>query len=183
MSKSCCLFPCRRHVSLHQLLEEWRSPTATGLERLLFGKYFLHFVVSLWLVSFKFMFWIWWFVAVKSASTRRVLSSWSGSCLSKGLWGKLLRTSRWAAARTDGYSFTLYFFSITINIFIAMLCWFVMQTDLRFQSHAVLALQEAAEAYLVGLFEDTNLCAIHAKRVTIMPKDIQLARRIRGERA
>ena len=57
------------------------------------------------------------------------------------------------------------------------------QTDLRFQSHAVLALQEAAEAYLVGLFEDTNLCAIHAKRVTIMPKDIQLARRIRGERA
>nr|VDC88884.1 unnamed protein product [Brassica rapa] len=56
-------------------------------------------------------------------------------------------------------------------------------TDLRFQSHAVLALQEAAEAYLVGLFEDTNLCAIHAKRVTIMPKDIQLARRIRGERA
>ena len=43
--------------------------------------------------------------------------------------------------------------------------------------------QEAAEAYLVGLFEDTNLCAIHAKRVTIMPKDMQLARRIRGERA
>ena len=41
-------------------------------------------------------------------------------------------------------------------------------------------LQEATKAYLVGLFEDTNLCAIHAKRVTIMPKDIQLARRIRG---
>ena len=53
----------------------------------------------------------------------------------------------------------------------------------RFQSAAVKALQEAAEAYLVGLFEDTNLCAIHAKRVTIIPKDIQLARRIRGERA
>ena len=52
----------------------------------------------------------------------------------------------------------------------------------RFQSAAIMALQEAAEAYLVGLFEDTNLCAIHAKRVTIMPKDIQLARRIRGER-
>ncbi|XP_053567231.1 histone H3-like [Bombina bombina] len=57
------------------------------------------------------------------------------------------------------------------------------KTDLRFQSAAVMALQEASEAYLVGLFEDTNLCAIHAKRVTIMPKDIQLARRIRGERA
>jgi histone H3 len=53
----------------------------------------------------------------------------------------------------------------------------------RFQGTAILALQEAAEAYLVGLFEDSNLCAIHAKRVTIMPKDIQLARRIRGERA
>lgn len=52
--------------------------------------------------------------------------------------------------------------------------------DLRFQSTALLALQEAAEAYLVGLMEDTNLCAIHAKRLTIMPKDMQLARRIRG---
>jgi histone H3 len=55
--------------------------------------------------------------------------------------------------------------------------------ELRFQSTAILALQEAAEAYLVGLFEDTNLCAIHAKRVTIMTKDLQLARRIRGERS
>lgn len=57
------------------------------------------------------------------------------------------------------------------------------KADLRFQASAVLALQEAAEAYLVGLFEDTNLCAIHAKRVTILPKDLQLARRIRGERS
>jgi len=54
--------------------------------------------------------------------------------------------------------------------------------DLRFQSHAIQALQEASEAYLVSLFEDTNLCAIHAKRVTIMPKDMQLARRIRRDR-
>ncbi len=57
------------------------------------------------------------------------------------------------------------------------------KNDLRFQGSAIAALQESAEAYLVGLFEDTNLCAIHAKRVTIMAKDIQLARRIRGERA
>lgn len=57
------------------------------------------------------------------------------------------------------------------------------KTDLRFQSSAMIALQEASEAYLVGLFQDTNLCAIHAGRVTIMPKDMQLARRIRGERA
>ena len=46
---------------------------------------------------------------------------------------------------------------------------------LRFQSGVILALQESAEAYLVGLLEDSNLCAIHAKRVTIMPKDMQLA--------
>jgi histone H3 len=56
------------------------------------------------------------------------------------------------------------------------------KSDLRFQSHAIMALQEASEAYLTSLFQDTNLCAIHAKRVTIMPKDIRLARRIRGER-
>jgi histone H3 len=56
------------------------------------------------------------------------------------------------------------------------------KNDLRFQSTAILALQEASEAYLVSLFEDTNLCAIHAKRITIMPKDLHLARRIRGER-
>ena len=55
------------------------------------------------------------------------------------------------------------------------------KTELHFQSGTIMALQEVAEAYLVGLFEDTNLCAIHAKRVTIMPKDIQLARRICGE--
>ncbi|KAG7136524.1 histone H3-like centromeric protein hH3v like [Verticillium longisporum] len=52
--------------------------------------------------------------------------------------------------------------------------------EMRWQSQAILALQEAAEAFMVHLFEDTNLCAIHAKRVTIMQKDIQLARRIRG---
>lgn len=56
------------------------------------------------------------------------------------------------------------------------------KSELRFQSIAIAALQEASEAYLVNLFEDTNLCALHARRVTIMPKDMQLARRIRGER-
>uniref|UniRef100_F7AQ86 Core Histone H2A/H2B/H3 domain-containing protein n=2 Tax=Ornithorhynchus anatinus TaxID=9258 RepID=F7AQ86_ORNAN len=57
------------------------------------------------------------------------------------------------------------------------------KTDLHFQSSAIMALQEVNEAYLMELFEDTNQCAIHAKRVTIMPKDIQLACHIRGERA
>ena len=64
----------------------------------------------------------------------------------------------------------------------ALYAYLTSQTDLRFQSSAVMALQEAAEAYLVSLFEDTNLAAIHAKRVTIQPKDLALARRLRGER-
>ncbi|KAF1750633.1 hypothetical protein GCK72_017184 [Caenorhabditis remanei] len=55
--------------------------------------------------------------------------------------------------------------------------------DYRFQSSSILVMQEASEAYLVEIFELTNLCAIHAKRVTIMTKDMMLARRIRGERA
>ena len=55
-----------------------------------------------------------------------------------------------------------------------------MVLPLRFQAVAIQALQEAAEAYLTILFEDTLLCAIHARRVTIMPKDMQLTQRIRG---
>ena len=54
--------------------------------------------------------------------------------------------------------------------------------DLYWQSSAIMCLQEAAEAYLVNLFEHSNLCSIHAKRVTIMPKDMQLARQIRGDK-
>ena len=58
----------------------------------------------------------------------------------------------------------------------------IFKIDLGIHYNAYLALQEASESYLIRLFEDANLCAIHAKRVTIMPKDIHLARRIRGER-
>ena len=54
--------------------------------------------------------------------------------------------------------------------------------DLRWNLNAILNLHHSSEAYLVGLFEDTNLCTIHAGHVTIKPKDIKLARRIRGER-
>lgn len=57
-----------------------------------------------------------------------------------------------------------------------------IKPDLRFQGSAIAALQEASEAYLVGLFEDTNLCALHARRVTIMTKDMTLAQRIRGHK-
>ena len=53
--------------------------------------------------------------------------------------------------------------------------------DKRFQSSGILALQESSEAYLVGTMKDANLCAIHSKRVTVMPKDIQLVRKIRGD--
>ena len=53
---------------------------------------------------------------------------------------------------------------------------------LRFQSSAVQALQEATESYVISLLADTNLCAIHTRRVTIQPKDVQLALRLRGER-
>ncbi len=57
-----------------------------------------------------------------------------------------------------------------------------LKSDLQMQSTALLALQEALEAYLVRLFEDSYECEIHAKRVTIMPKNIQLAQHIRSER-
>ena len=60
---------------------------------------------------------------------------------------------------------------------------FDMGKEVCVHAAAMEAIQEAAEAYLVGLFEDTTLLAIHARRITIMPKDIQLARRIRGVRA
>ncbi|KAH7700207.1 Protein HIS-42 [Aphelenchoides avenae] len=53
--------------------------------------------------------------------------------------------------------------------------------DIRFQERALLCIQEAAESYLTYLFEDANLAALHAHRVTIMPRDIALVRRIRGE--
>lgn len=58
---------------------------------------------------------------------------------------------------------------------------FLNSHALLWQSAAILALQEAAESYLVGLFEDTNIVAINAKRVTILPRDMQVARRIRGQ--
>ena len=55
------------------------------------------------------------------------------------------------------------------------------KTDLRFQTTTFDALQEASESFLVGLIEDAYLCAIHAKRVTLMPRDLLLARRLRGD--
>jgi histone H3/H4 len=68
-----------------------------------------------------------------------------------------------------------------LRLFVKEFCWPAhSKRDLRFASNAIFALQEASEAYLVGLLEDTNLCAIHAKRVTITVHDMRLARRIRG---
>ncbi|XP_042599672.1 histone H3-like centromeric protein A [Cyprinus carpio] len=59
-------------------------------------------------------------------------------------------------------------------------CQTFSREQMMWQGYALMALQEAAEAFLVRLFSDANLCAIHAKRVTLFPRDIQLARRIRG---
>ena len=56
-----------------------------------------------------------------------------------------------------------------------------IDNDLRFQKHALVALQEAAEAYVVGMFEDAGMCAVHAKRQTVTKADMLLARRIRGD--
>ncbi|KAF7683475.1 histone H3.3a [Astathelohania contejeani] len=53
--------------------------------------------------------------------------------------------------------------------------------DIRFQSQAILAIQEAFENYCTSLFEDANLCVLHCKRVTCMPKDLQLAMKIKGD--
>ena len=68
--------------------------------------------------------------------------------------------------------------------FLQLVCQIALEVgkyDLCFQGSAIICMQEAAEAYVVGLMEDANLCAIHTKRVTIMPKDIQLAHCIWGE--
>ncbi|EFH69579.1 hypothetical protein ARALYDRAFT_889949 [Arabidopsis lyrata subsp. lyrata] len=70
----------------------------------------------------------------------------------------------------------------TVEVLEAPRTQIAVEPDLKFQSHAILALQEAAEAFIVGFFEDTNLSAIHARRVTIMRRDMELARRIRGKR-
>ena len=90
-----------------------------------------------------------------------------------------LREIRRYQQSTDLLLLKLPFARLVREIALYVLPYSVGQ-DLRWQSQAIQALQEASEAFLVHLFEDTNLCAIHAKRVTIMQKDIQLARRIRG---
>ena len=67
--------------------------------------------------------------------------------------------------------------------FLHLVCEIALEVgwyDMHFQVHAILTLEEAAEAYLVGLLEESNLCAIHVKHITIMPKDIQLAWQIHG---
>ena len=56
------------------------------------------------------------------------------------------------------------------------------KAGLRFQSSAVAAIQEATEAFVVSLLSDANLTALHANRVTALPRDLQLVRRLRGER-
>lgn len=91
-----------------------------------------------------------------------------------------LREIRRYQRNTDLLISKLPFSRLVREIALSLLPLNQQAAGIRWQSHAIMALQEASEAFLVHLFEDTNLCAIHAKRVTIMQKDMQLARRIRG---
>ncbi len=76
----------------------------------------------------------------------------------------------------------VYFF-LSLLVISGIPCRYQKSTELLLRKLPFQRLvREACEVYLVGVFEDSNLCAIHAKRVTVFPKDIQLARRIRGER-
>lgn len=77
-------------------------------------------------------------------------------------------------------SFELLIPSLPFARIVRELTMYYSQVVSRWTAEALVALQEAAEDYTVHLFEDTNLCAIHAKRVTIMPRDLRLARRLRG---
>ena len=93
--------------------------------------------------------------------------------------GKKFKTAKNAISRKK-----IFFYLFDFASFLPGLFWIFWPTvSVCSNGFFFLNFQEAAEAYLTGLFEDTNLSAIHAKRVTIMPKDIQLARRIRGERS
>ena len=102
--------------------------------------------------------------SVKFGATRSPLSCSSASSPSSVSFVRSPRTSRFVSSPS--------LFVGLSRLIIVVVVFVTPQTDLRFQSSAVMALQEAAEAYLVSLFEDTNLAAIHAKRVTIQPKDL-----------
>jgi histone H3/H4 len=101
----------------------------------------------------------------KLDSIKRALTYWFGNCHSPD-WS--VKSKPISFVKNTGQSGRVF------------AAWLITLPVLRWQAEAMMALQEAAEAHLVGLFEDANLCTIHAKRVTIMPKDLQLARRIRG---
>ena len=96
----------------------------------------------------------------------------------KGYWPGMvaLHEIHWFQKGTDLLKHKLPFLRLVHKI-----AQKVGKFNMHFQVYAILTLQEAAEAYLVGLLEDTNLCAIHMKCVTIMPKDIQLAHCTHGE--
>ena len=106
----------------------------------------------------------------------------------KALRGKDGKRRRWRPGTQSFHE--IWFYQKSCNLLIRKLPFLRLvrellhdqKAEMCIQASAIYALQEASEVYLVYLFEDTNLCAIHTKRVTIMPKDIQLTRHIRGER-
>ena len=152
---------------------ESRSPIVIALELLLFGNSFF------WKISQFLCFSISFFSNPNAIFFQ--LKQWNPQVPKEyrafDPQATLPTSCSWNRSRLQGVfgyreSSRKFLLDISIRFFLYQFSVFVLQTDLRFQSHAVLALQEAAEAYLVGLFEDTNLCAIHAKRVTIMPKEL-----------
>ena len=105
---------------------------------------------------------------LQAGKVRKTRKYWSGTVALWEIW--------WFQKSTDLLIRKLPFSRLVHEIALE-----VGKYDLCFQGSAIICLQEAAEAYVVGLMEDANLCTIHAKRVTIMPKDIQLAQHIQGE--
>ena len=135
---------------------------------------------------------------MKSSQSKSKASVASGSSMSKASKAKKKTAPAEGGVKTGGRRFkpgtvalreikryqkgtNLLLLKAPFQRFVRAICEGI-DSELRFQSQALLAIQEAAESYLIGLFEDSNLCAIHANRVTVMKKDMELARRIRGER-
>ena len=109
-----------------------------------------------------------WKEFLKAGKVKKARRYWPGTVALHEIWQYLKSTE-------------LLIWKLPFSQLVCEITQEVGKTDMRFQGSTIICLQEAAEAFLVSLLEDTNLCAIHTKRVTIMPKDVQLARCIRGE--
>ena len=105
--------------------------------------------------------------AIKKIQKSKVWQFWSGTRALKEIW-KFQKTTKLLIPKIS-------FLRVVHEIIQKEYMWY------RIQVGATLALYEAAESYIIHIFEDTNLCVIHARHIMIMPKDMKLARKIRGE--